>query len=388
LGSLVANVNDVFDRKDGRPVRYVAGEHIDEGQLRIRRFGLTTDDLVPPTFNRLFKAGDVLFHSRNIRKLAQPDFDGLTGEKLFVLRTKDQSQLMQEFLPFLLRHEHFGDYVQERWAGSTNKFLNQTPLMQYELALPPAEEQRKAVAALLALNESIDCSSNLLSECNSVYLASLDHLLGLATVPARGLQSPDASSHYPVVALQDVIDQSRPISYGILQPGAAVPDGIPMLRTMDFDELGRREKTELFRVTKAVEKTSLSTRLEGRELLISVMATIGRTFIVPDSMAGYNVNRALAVIAPNRTKISSEFLQAFFHSRYARRTLEADKIGSAQARINLEQLRMMRLPLPSIAKQHEIVARVSSFKQSVAHTEARYSSFGQLREAFLRELLG
>lgn len=79
LGDVVENINDFFGRENGTTVRYVAGEHIDEGDLRVRRYGQTSDDLVPPTFNRLFKAGDVLFHSRNIRKLAQPDFDGLTG---------------------------------------------------------------------------------------------------------------------------------------------------------------------------------------------------------------------------------------------------------------------------------------------------------------------
>ena len=150
LGEVVDNVNDFFDRNSEESIRFVAGEHIDEGDLRVRRFGLTSDDLVPPTFNRLFKAGDVLFHSRNIRKLAQPDFDGLTGEKLFVLRAKDEAQMLQGFLPFLLQSDHFAQYVRERWAGSTNKFLNKTPLMAYEFALPPMESQQRALALLTA----------------------------------------------------------------------------------------------------------------------------------------------------------------------------------------------------------------------------------------------
>jgi hypothetical protein len=45
-------------------------------------------------------------------KLARPDFDGLTGEKLFVLRSKDDTKLTQDFLPFLLQSDHFGRYVE------------------------------------------------------------------------------------------------------------------------------------------------------------------------------------------------------------------------------------------------------------------------------------
>lgn len=152
LGEVVENVNEFFERHRQDTVRYVAGEHIDEGDLRVRRYGQTSDDLVPPTFNRLFRSGDVLFHSRNIRKLAQPDFSGLTGEKLFVLRSKDDTKLMQSFLPFLLQGEHFGRYVEERWAGSTNKFLNKSPLMAYEFPLPPQEQQRKIAEILQAID--------------------------------------------------------------------------------------------------------------------------------------------------------------------------------------------------------------------------------------------
>nr|WP_284738164.1 restriction endonuclease subunit S [Serpentinimonas maccroryi] len=151
LGDVVENVNSFFTDRSGEAIRYVAGEHIDEGDLKVRRCGLTSDEIIPPTFNRLFKAGDVLFHSRNIRKLAQPDFDGLTGEKLFVLRTKDQSKLSQALLPFLLQTMNFRNYVEERWAGSTNKFLNKTPLMAYEFALPPVEEQHRLVKLLTSI---------------------------------------------------------------------------------------------------------------------------------------------------------------------------------------------------------------------------------------------
>jgi len=143
LGDVVEVITDYWDRDPSRPERFIAGEHIVEGQLRISRWGMTDDELVPPTFNRRFKAGDVLFHSRNIRKLAQPDFGGITGEKIFVLRTRNPLVLMQELLPFLLQMPSFSDYTERMWAGSTNKFLNKAPLLKYEFTLRPMEEQRR-----------------------------------------------------------------------------------------------------------------------------------------------------------------------------------------------------------------------------------------------------
>lgn len=142
LGDVVENINDYHDRTSTRVERYVSGEHIDEGSLAVRRWGETTDALFPPTFNRRFQSGDVLFHSRNLRKLARPDFDGVTGEKLFVLRVRRPELLLPALLPFLLQTARFTEYVNRMWAGSTNKFLNKTPLMRYQLSLPPMAEQQ------------------------------------------------------------------------------------------------------------------------------------------------------------------------------------------------------------------------------------------------------
>lgn len=365
--------------------RYVGLEHLEPGDLRIRSWGNVADGV---TFTSVFQPGQVLFGKRRAyqRKVAVADFSGVCSGDIYVLETKDAQVLLPELLPFICQTDAFFDHAVGTSAGSLSPRTNWTSLADFVFSLPPVEKQREAVNALLALNKTANCTSNLVAECNTLYLASLDHLLGLTCLPPRALQSADTKTVFPVLELQDVIDQSRPISYGILQPGKEVADGIPMLRTMDFDELGRRERTEVFKVTESVEKTSVSTRLQGGELLISVMATIGRTFVVPDSMAGFNVNRALAVIAPGRGEVSSEYLEAFFHSRYARQTLEADKIGSAQLRINLEQLRKMRLPVPSMAEQQEIVALRSELKRNIADTEARRSSFNEFREKFLREV--
>ena len=92
FGDVVTNVNDQPKRVSlPLATRYVAGEHVDESRLRIDRWGTLGDELVPPTFRRRFGPSDVLFHSRNLKKIAVPDFGGITGEKLFVLRAPRQN---------------------------------------------------------------------------------------------------------------------------------------------------------------------------------------------------------------------------------------------------------------------------------------------------------
>ena len=158
FGDVVTNVNDQPKRASlPLATRYVAGEHVDENRLRIDRWGTLGDELVPPTFRRRFGPSDVLFHSRNLKKIAVPDFGGITGEKLFVLRSISP-HLLQDFLPYVLLSPAFTTYAESSWSGSVNKFLNWTPLAKYEFDLPPVEEQR---SVLVLLNHCADLESEL-----------------------------------------------------------------------------------------------------------------------------------------------------------------------------------------------------------------------------------
>ncbi|TBE31675.1 hypothetical protein U8P71_04885 [Rhizobium ruizarguesonis] len=176
LGDVVENINEYFDRDNDEPSRYIAGEHVDEGKLTISRWGMTDDDFFPPTFKRRFRAGDVLFHSRNIKKVASPDFDGVTGEKLFVLRVKAASLLMQDLLPFLLSGADFFEYAEQNWSGSVNKFFNWRPLANYRFYLPPLQEQARLVelfAAQRSAEETLLCSLQKLSDLRISYIGDL-----------------------------------------------------------------------------------------------------------------------------------------------------------------------------------------------------------------------
>jgi len=237
LGDVVENVNNFFIDRSGEAIRYVAGEHIDEGDLKVRRSGLTSDELIPPTFNRLFKAGDVLFHSRNIRKLVQPDFDGLTGEKLFVLRTKDQSKLSQAILPFLLQTENFRSYVEERWAGSTNKFLNKTPLMAYEFALPPLSRQAELVEAFRAMEKALEALATAAEIGRATRAALVENAL---------------AANFEAASAKSLGTYLTDLSYGSSSRSAYEELGYPILRipnvlrgSVDYSDLQRIELNDV-----------------------------------------------------------------------------------------------------------------------------------------------
>lgn len=148
--------------------RVVGLEHIEPGDLRIRRWGDVADGT---TFTTLFKPGQVLFGKRRAyqRKVAVADFEGVCSGDIYVLEPAN-GRLMPELLPFLCQTDAFFDHAVGTSAGSLSPRTNWTSLASFEFLLPPIQEQARLVEALSAfrtlhekLNEAI-LSSQILRE--------------------------------------------------------------------------------------------------------------------------------------------------------------------------------------------------------------------------------
>ena len=75
------------DRFNTDKIYYVGGEHIASNELMVQGRGLIKGSTIGPMFYYGFKAGQVLFVTRNphLRKAALVDFDGICSEKTLVL---------------------------------------------------------------------------------------------------------------------------------------------------------------------------------------------------------------------------------------------------------------------------------------------------------------
>lgn len=377
LGDVVDNVNDFFDRNSSDAVRYVAGEHIDERDLRVRRFGMTSDDLVPPTFNRLFKAGDVLFHSRNIRKLCQPNFNGLTGEKLFVLRTKDADRLAQDFLPLVLRAPQFARYAEERWAGSTNKFLNKAPLMAYEFELPPLSEQLKAVELLHALLNARYALEGALAEADRARRAAL-----LDTFrPDRG-ESDSFPDHWDIRIAGDVGDvqlgQQRHPKY---ERGSNIRPYLRVANVMDgwidFSDINQMHFPE-----KDLHKFEL---LPGDILLNEGQSfdLVGRSAIYSGEFPGLCCQKTLI-----RFRCGSEllpgFAQAYFQHRLYTGQFAAMCVQTTSiAHLTAVRFSAMKMPVPPLGEQERIARTVTKLSEAATEIQHRLKAVHGLGAAVL-----
>ncbi len=150
FGDVVNNVNlTVRDAKEAGIDRVIAMEHMDPGELKIQRWGSAEDGT---TFTRRVKPGQTLFGKRRAyqRKVAYADFDAICSGDIYTFEG-NETELLPEFLPFLVQSNEFFDHALDTSAGSLSPRTNWRDLANFEFGLPPLNEQRRIADLLWAL---------------------------------------------------------------------------------------------------------------------------------------------------------------------------------------------------------------------------------------------
>lgn len=161
----------------------------------------------------------------------------------------------------------------------------------------------------------------------------------------------DASN---MVLLKELLEPGRKISYGIVQPGKPHRDGVPIVRVGDVRE-HRISVDAPLRVDPQIERNYRRTRLVGGELLITIVGTVGETAIVPASMAGWNIARAVAVI-PVRRDVGAQWIQLALKGPEAKRHMYGRLNTTVQATLNLCDLGDTPIYLPRPEIRQEILS--------------------------------
>jgi len=196
------------------------------------------------------------------------------------------------------------------------------------------------------------------------------------------------------VTLDQIVQENRPIVYGIIKPGPDTPGGVLYVRINEMEDGKYINVSKLRRASKEIAAKYSRASLNAEDLLISKDGTIGRTAFVPPELAGGNITQHTVRVSihPVLDKI---YIMRTIQSPFSQHWLESEKKGVAQQGVNVEDFRRLPLPLPPIAEQHEIVRRVGllferadAFDQEVAAADRRCERLTQavLGKAFAGKL--
>lgn len=116
----------------------------------------------------------------------------------------------------------------------------------------------------------------------------------------------EVPEHWGVKPLKLLVKEGSTISYGIVQPGEPLDEGVPFVQTTNMSS-GDFEIENLQKTTAVIAAGFPRSRLTGGEVILGIRASIGAAFVVPMHLAGVNLSRGVA-----RIDCSSELSSHFF----------------------------------------------------------------------------
>ncbi|AMC35578.1 restriction endonuclease subunit S [Janthinobacterium sp. B9-8] len=158
--------------------------------------------------------------------------------------------------------------------------------------------------------------------------------------------------------------RKQSISYGVVQPGTALADGIPIIRVNNFNN-GRIELADLMKISPEIETKYSRTRLVGGEVLITLVGSVGQVAVAPVTVAGFNVARAVAVIHPI-DGISPDWIAICLRSPLSQHLLVSRANTTVQTTINLKDLRALPLPIPPKEERDQIESLITTLDDRIA----------------------
>ena len=359
FGDAVRQVKDKVDPEETGLERYVAGDHMDTDDLRIRRWGQIGDGYLGPAFHMRFKPGHVLYGSRRtyLRKIAVAHFEGITANTTYVLESADHSVLLPRLLPFIMQTEAFAQYSIRESKGSVNPYVNFSDLASFELALPPIQQQTRLVEMLGAAEQFKACLYELEKATNTARLAIyLDYFLTNRRSKANACVA-------DVATVRNGTTPSRK------NPDFWEGD-VPWLPTGKVNERYITAPDEYI-TQEALANCSLRI-IPAKSTLVAMIgqgATRGKAaFLEIDS----SINQNFAAVTP-RQNILPEFL--FYQLDACYEPLRHWSHGSNQHALNTKLVSEFPIWVPEEAAQREIVDAVSQLEIEVRRAAERRKAF-------------
>ncbi|PTT57930.1 restriction endonuclease subunit S [Aeromonas sp. HMWF015] len=178
----------------------------------------------------------------------------------------------------------------------------------------------------------------------------------------------------------------KQISYGIVQTGDDLPNGIPCLRVVDLTKAAMCV-SDMIKTSEEIHHAYKKTILEEGEIVMALRGEVGLVKIIDSSLSGANITRGLARISAKKSVVYPEFLLWELRSPKFRSDLMRRVGGSALQEISLTELRQVRTLIPPLAEQNKIAEILSTWDSAIITTEQLLLNSQQQKKALMQQLL-
>ena len=351
-----------------------------------------------------FQKGDVLYGKLRpyLNKVVIADRPGFCTTEIIPLRP--QTFVAAGYLRVFLRSPHFLRYAAAKNYGMKMPRLGTQDLESAAVPLPPLAEQKRIVAKVdelmalcdrLALQQqeretrhaalaraSLARFADAPTPANLPFLFHPSYAIppadlrkSILTLAVQGLLVPhDAeSADWETRKLKELTTKMGSGSTPSGGKESYQETGVPLIRSMNVHFGGFVRHGLAFLNDEQAEKLRNVTVKADDVLLNITGASIGRVATAPKDMEGARVNQHVCILRPT-AEIIPPFLELFLASPVVQNLIDDVQVGATREALTKAMIEQFEIPVPSLAEQRRIVAKVEQLMALVDALETQLAA--------------
>lgn len=259
--------------------------------------------------------------------------------------------------------------------GATFKELSKATMSNFQIPLPPLEEQKRIAAILDAADLHRKKTKALLNKYDELAQALFLDMFGDPVTNPKGWEKDK---------FENIVDKNCPLTYGIVQPGEEFVNGVPCVRPVDLISQ-YIDSHSLKKIDPSISKKFKRTILIGGEVLLSVRGSIGVISIANDSLSGSNVTRGIVPIWFNPQVSNKLFFYYLYKSASIQGQIKGLSKGATLIQLNLGDLRNLQLICPPLSLQDAFSKSIKNIESQKFQAEKGLQKAEELFQSLLQK---
>jgi type I restriction enzyme, S subunit len=288
--------------------------------------------------------------------------------------------LDHRYLLHFIAQPKFQNQINSTQHGGTRQALTFPQIRNFQILLPPLEEQRRIAAILDKADEVRRKRKEAIALTEDLLRSAFLEMFGDPVTNPKGWEKKP---------LEEVVHPDTIVTYGIVQAGPEIEDGVPYIRTGDIKN-GQIVESNLLRTAPEIAQKFKRSEVHTGDLVMSIRATVGTIAKVLPSLNGANLTQGTAKISPG-PNVQGNYLLWFIRSNGCQDWIQRQVKGATFREITLKRLREMPVMLPPLSLQSkfdQLVKQLKATDRNLQNAESEKNNLfnSLLQRAFRGEL--
>ena len=300
----------------------------------------------------------------------------------------DQGQFDYGFLAYYLQKEH-----SRKSFNYQSKAHPSVIRQQYDIAKPPLKEQQKIAEVLGAVDEEIEKTKEVIKTTEKLKKGLMQKLFtqGIGHTKFKQTELGEIPESWEIGGFEKLVDPEnknaiKPGPFGsALKKEFYVPEGYKIYGQEQVlnndpyygDYYINEEKYRSLEAFKVIPK----------DLLISLVGTIGKTLIVPADAEPGIINPRLLKVTLDHDKADARFVDYLLHSPILINQMTSRSHGGTMSILNKGMLLSVNFPIPPKKEQEEITKILLAVDEKIAVNRQLLAKQIELKKGLMQDLL-